>query len=317
MSPVGTRPCSPLPLRDMAATRTLLVEAVRRALDTMGVDASFEVVVERSARPEFGDWSSPAPLGLAKVLRRAPAAIAAELADLLAVAEVPRVRAWTVTPPGYINAHLDDRIWAEAVLAASADLEATGVVDLPTEAAKAAGKTLVEHTATNPNKAAHIGHLRNACIGDTVARVLRRTGHMVEVNNYIDDTGVQVADVVVGIRELGIEPVPGEPFDQYCSRVYIAVSARYETHPDLLERRRAVLHEVEEGGNETAVFVKDVARRIVNAHLSTMRRFDIAYDLLTWKSDIIGLGFWRQAFELLRESVRSSLSRLASSRDAG
>jgi arginyl-tRNA synthetase len=286
----------------MADTRTLLVEAVRRALDAIGVDPAFEVVVERSARPEFGDWSSPAPLGLARVLRRAPAAIAAELAEHLQAAQVPRVRAWTVTPPGYVNAHLDDRAWAGSVLAAATVLETTGGVDLPTEAAAAAGKTLVEHTATNPNKAAHVGHLRNACIGDTVARVLRRTGHTVEVNNYIDDTGVQVADVVVGIRELGIEPKPGEPFDQYCSRVYIAVSARYDTDSGLLEQRRAVLREIEEGGNETAVFVKDVARRIVNAHLATMRRFDIAYDLLTWESDIIGLGFWRQAFELLRES---------------
>ena len=286
----------------MADTRTLLIEAVRRALDSSGVDPGFEVVVERSARPEFGDWSTPAPLGLARVLRRPPAAIAAELAAHLEAAEVPRVRAWTVTPPGYVNAHLEEGAWAGAVLATATDLEATGRPDLPTDAAIAAGKTLVEHTATNPNKAAHIGHLRNACIGDTVARVLRRTGHAVEVNNYIDDTGVQVADVVVGIRELGLEPMVDEPFDQFCSRVYIAVSARYETDPTLLERRRAVLREVEEGGNETAVFVKDLARRIVNAHLATMRRFDIAYDLLTWESDIIGLGFWRQAFELLRES---------------
>ena len=299
MSPVGTEPCSPLPLRDMADTRTLLLQAVRRALDGSGVDPSFEVVVERSARPEFGDWSTPAPLGLARVLRRAPLAIAEELAVRLDAAHVPRVRAWTVTPPGYVNAHLDDRAWAEAVLASAAVLETAGTVDVPTAAA---GKTLVEHTATNPNKAAHIGHLRNACIGDTVARVLRRTGHAVEVNNYIDDTGVQVADVVVGIRDLGIDPMPGEPFDQYCSRVYIAVSARYETDTELLGRRQAVLREVEAGGNETAAFVKDVARRIVNAHLATMRRFDIAYDLLTWESDIIALGFWRQAFELLREA---------------
>ena len=299
MSPVGTEPCSPLPLRDMADTRTLLLHAVRSALDGSGVDPSFEVVVERSARPEFGDWSTPAPLGLARVLRRAPLAIAEELAVRLDAAHVPRVRAWTVTPPGYVNAHLDDRAWAEAVLASAAVLETAGTVDVPTAAA---GKTLVEHTATNPNKAAHIGHLRNACIGDTVARVLRRTGHAVEVNNYIDDTGVQVADVVVGIRDLGIDPMPGEPFDQYCSRVYIAVSARYETDTELLGRRQAVLREVEAGGNETAAFVKDVARRIVNAHLATMRRFDIAYDLLTWESDIIALGFWRQAFELLREA---------------
>jgi arginyl-tRNA synthetase len=286
----------------MADTRTLLVAAVRQALDAAGVDAAFEVVVERSARPEFGDWSTPAPLGLARVLRRAPAAIAAELAAHLEEQRVPRVRSWTVTPPGYINARLEDGVWAGAVLASATALEATGAVDLPMDAARASGKTLVEHTATNPNKAAHIGHLRNACIGDTVARVLRRTGHAVEVNNYIDDTGVQVADVVVGIRELGLVQEPGEPFDQYCSRVYIAVSARYEVDAALLEHRRAVLREVEEGGNETAIFVKDLARRIVNAHLATMRRFDIAYDLLTWESDIIGLGFWRQAFELLRES---------------
>jgi arginyl-tRNA synthetase len=298
----------------MADTRMLLIEAVRRALDDLGVDAAFEVVVERSARPEFGDWSTPAPLGLARILRRAPAAIAADLAARLEAAPVPRVRAWTVTPPGYVNADLDVRTWVDAVLAAATDLETTGTVDLIDVGAWAAGKTLVEHTATNPNKAAHVGHLRNACIGDTVARVLRRTGHAVEVNNYIDDTGVQVADVVVGIRELGIEPMPDEPFDQYCSRVYIAVSARYETDPGLLERRRAVLRDVEEGGNPTAVFVKEVARRIVNAHLATMRRFDIAYDLLTWESDIIALGFWRQAFELLRESgaiVLAETGRLA------
>ena len=305
----------------MADTRTLLVQAIREALDAAGVDPGFEVVVERSARPEFGDWSTPAPLGLARVLRRAPAAIAAELCAHLEAAGVPLVREWTVTPPGYVNARLEDRAWAGAVLAAAGELERTGVLDLPpeaaaaagelertgvldlpTEAAAAAGKTLVEHTATNPNKAAHIGHLRNACIGDTVARVLRRTGHAVEVNNYIDDTGVQVADVTVGIRELGIPQMPDEPFDQYCSRVYVEVSSRYETHPALLARRREILHEVEEGGNDTAVFVKELARRIVNAHLATMHRFGIAYDLLTWESDIIGLGFWRQAFELLKES---------------
>jgi arginyl-tRNA synthetase len=284
----------------MADTRTLLVAAVRAALDAAGVDPSFEVVVERSARPEFGDWSTPAPLGLARVLRRVPAAIAAELCDHLDAAHVPLVRSWTVTPPGYVNAHLEDGTWAAAVLGAATRLEESGALDLPPQTSD--GKTLVEHTATNPNKAAHIGHLRNACIGDTVARVLRRLGRTVEVNNYIDDTGVQVADVVVGIRELGIEPRPGEPFDQYCSRVYVEVSARYETDPALVERRREILHEIEQGGNETAVFVKEIAQRIVTAHLATMHRFDIAYDLLTWESDIIALGFWRQAFELLRES---------------
>jgi arginyl-tRNA synthetase len=292
----------PVTLARMPDTRTLLLKAVREALDAAGVDPEFEVVVERSARPEFGDWSTPVALGLARVLRRAPAAIATELTAHLNAAQVPLVRAWEVTPPGYVNARLADAAWGDAVLATARDLEDNGALDLSTEVAIESGKTLVEHTATNPNKAAHVGHLRNACIGDTVARVLRRTGHTVEVNNYIDDTGVQVADVAVGIRELGFEQLPGEPFDQYCSRVYVEVSGHYELNPALLERRREILHDVEQGGNETAVFVKDIARRIVDAHLATMLRFDIAYDLLTWESDIIALGFWRQAFELLKES---------------
>ena len=122
------------------------------------------------------------------------------------------------------------------------------------------------------------------------------------MNNYIDDTGVQVADVVVGIRELGIEPMPDEPFDQYCSRVYIAVSARYETDPGCSSGGAPCCARSRRAATRRPSFVKDLARRIVNAHLATMRRFDIAYDLLTWESDIIGLGFWRQAFELLRES---------------
>ncbi len=173
---------------------------------------------------------------------------------------------------------------------------------LPPEEPPPSGRTLIEHTATNPNKAAHVGHLRNACIGDTVARILRRLGHEVEVQNYIDDTGVQVADVAIGVRELGIAEDPDEPFDRYCSRVYVEVERRYETDPQLQARRLEVLRAIEEGGNDIARFVKTLASRVVDCHLATMQRFDIGYDLLTWESDIIALGFWRRAFELLREA---------------
>ncbi len=192
-------------------------------------------------------------------------------------------------------------MWARDVISTALALDTATPLELPSGYNFVTGKTLVEHTATNPNKAAHIGHLRNACIGDTVARVLRRTGHEVEVDNYIDDTGVQVADVAIAIRDLHLEPDPGEPFDQFCSRAYVEVSRRYEQDPALTARRAEVLHEIEAGGNDTAAFVKDLTRRIVTAHLATMARFDIHYDLLTWESDIIGLGFWRQAFELLRD----------------
>ena len=276
-----------------------LRRAVRTALDELGA-AEVEAVVERSARPEFGDWSTPAPLRAARVLREPPRRIAERLRDRLSAQQVEHVGAWSVSG-GYVNAHLDDASWAPAVIDEARTRRADQPVAPPDGFEVVAGKTLIEHTNINTNKAAHVGHLRNACLGDSVARILLRTGHRVEVNNYIDDTGVQVADVVVGIRELGMEPLPGEPFDQYCSRVYVEMSRRYEAEPELLERRRATLHDIESRHNPTAEFAKQLAARIVAAHLATMRRFDIGYDLLTWESDILELGFWRTAFEQLRE----------------
>src|SRR5207253_3890030 len=138
-----------------------------------------DAVVEPSARTEFGDWSTPAAMQGARVLRRPPMEIAASLRDRLEAARLDLVREWTVSPPGYVNARLDDAVWARAVLDGAAELDPSRPVDAPPGVA-ITGKTLVEHTATNPNKAAHVGHLRNACIGDTVARVLRRTGQTVE-----------------------------------------------------------------------------------------------------------------------------------------
>lgn len=280
----------------------LIAAALDVALGDLAPDAKLEAAVEPSARSEFGDWSSPVALRAAKVLRRPPMVIAEEIRQLLLASPMPIVREWTVTPPGYLNARLRESEWAPGVISAAESLDRSVPIILTPELPTRSGKTLVEHTATNPNKAAHVGHLRNACIGDAVSRILRRTGHPVEVNNYIDDTGVQVADVTVGIRELGLAPEPDEPFDQFCSRAYVDVCRRYDHQPDLVERRRATLHAIEAGDNEVAVFVKDLASRIVDAHLATMGRFGIGYDLLTWESDIIALGFWRSAFERLRDS---------------
>ena len=297
----------------MLDVRTELAQAIRSALDAQGVGAEVEAVVEPSARPEFGDFSTPAPLRAAKVRRMAPIRIAEELRDALAARALPYVEEWTVSPPGYVNCRLRDSVWAREVIDSALGLDPS-VPLRPASSPEPAGRTLVEHTATNPNKAAHVGHLRNACIGDTVVRLLRRTGHDVEVQNYIDDTGVQVADVAVGLRNLGIEQPQDEPFDQFCSRVYVEVCRRYEAEPDLVELRRRTLHEIEQGGNDTAAFVKDLAGRIVGHHLKTMARFDIGYDLLTWESDIIALGFWRRAFDLLRDSgaiVKAAEGKLA------
>ncbi|GAC1338052.1 MAG: arginine--tRNA ligase [Candidatus Dormibacteria bacterium] len=282
----------------MSSIHARLVAALRAALDDLGA-TEVDAVVEPSSRADFGDWSTPAALRAARVLRRAPLLIAEELRERLTRDSPAVVRAWSVSPPGYVNARLDEAVWAPEVIGAALALDAATPLAGPGPGHH--GKTLVEHTAINTNKAAHLGHLRNASLGDAVARILRRTGERVEVNNYIDDTGAQVADVVVGIRELGLEAREGEPFDQFCSRAYVEVSRRYQEQPQLMESRRTVLQDIEARRNPTAAFVKELAARVVAAHLVTMRRFDIGYDLLTWESDIIELGFWRRAFDQLRE----------------
>jgi arginyl-tRNA synthetase len=170
-----------------------------------------------------------------------------------------------------------------------------------------AGKAIVEHTAINPNKAAHIGHLRNSALGDTLVRVLRFNGIPVEVQNYIDDTGVQVADVVVGFRVLekmslaDVQKVADTTrFDYYCWDLYARVGEWYGKDDAKLKVRAQTLHDIEHGGNENADLAAFIADRIVRCHLLTMARMNVDYDLLTWEGDILRLKFWAQAFDVLK-----------------
>ena len=170
------------------------------------------------------------------------------------------------------------------------------------QVAGAGEKIIVEHTNINPNKAAHIGHLRNAVLGDTFVRMLRASGRAVEVQNYIDNTGVQVADVVVGFLHPEIFPLTAqERFDYLCWDLYAAVSAYYEHHPEAIEWRKQALHDIEAGGNATSEKAHEVADKIVHAHLATMWRLNIEYDVLPRESEILHLKFWATAFELLKE----------------
>ena len=172
-----------------------------------------------------------------------------------------------------------------------------------------AAKVIVEHTNINPNKAAHIGHLRNAVLGDTFARMLRARGKHVEVQNYIDNTGVQVADVVAGFHFLeGKTPADvailldgEERFDYVCWDLYARTSQYYKDKPDSLAWRAETLHAIEAGQGELADLAHLVADAIVNAHLATMLRLNIQYDVLPRESEILHLKFWASAFELLKE----------------
>lgn len=263
-------------------------------------DVDHEPVVQVPPRRALGDLASPAPLHLARTLRQKPRDIAEALLEDL---ELPSwVREARVEGAGYVNVFLDRSRITAAMLGG-------GTLDLDEKASARAEspKVIVEHTNINPNKAAHIGHLRNAVLGDVLIRGLRHLGHPVEVQNYIDDTGVQVADVVVGfidIRGLSIAEVAAieEPFDYVCWDLYSEVGRWYEEDPAHKERRRETLHQLESGEGPRAEMGRMIAERVVERHLATMARLGIDYDLLTRESDILGLDFFAVAFEKLKAS---------------
>jgi arginyl-tRNA synthetase len=291
-----------LPVHQLVRAR--MAETVGRLYGLTPDDPAIaEMALETPPRRALGDIAVPVAFTLARRLRKAPRAIAQELAGALGALDgVARVEA---APNGYLNFFLDRAYWAQTWLGGSFRLKA--------EAAQSSEKTIVEHTAINPNKAAHIGHLRNATTGDAFGRLLRFQGRAVEIQNYIDDTGVQVADVVVGFRELEQKDLAAvraiadsTRFDYYCWDLYARVTEWYGADPDpakpRLKIRTAALHDIEHGGNDTAAIAAFIAERIVRAHLKTMARLNIRYDLLTWEGDILRMQFWAHAFAFLKKT---------------
>ena len=255
------------------------------------------VVVEQPKQPEFGELAIPLAFQLARELRQAPKKIAAELLE--GIGAIDGVAGMEVAGNGFINIRLDRGAYAQALLQPP-----------PEEAVSAGGKIIVEHTNINPNKAAHIGHLRNAVLGDTFVRMLRSRGRDVEVQNYIDNTGVQVADVVAGfhflegqtpdqVRALAARTEPR--FDYVCWELYARTAQHLKQHPEL-PWRAETLHAIEAGAGALAEMGAVEADAIVEHHLDTMLRLGIAYDVLPRESEILHLQFWAAAFEKLKQS---------------
>jgi len=269
-----------------------IVEFLRRRYP----DATLpEVVIEQPPKVELGDFAIPL-FPFAKPLRTAPPNIAEAIrADIGPIEGIAEMR---VAPPGYLNVRID-RLWMAAALAA----DQKPLVEIP------AGKILVEHTSINPNKAAHIGHLRNAILGDTFVRLLRYAAREVDIQNYIDNTGVQVADVVVGFTQIekksraAIEALARRPrFDYYCWDLYAQVSQWYQQDKQNLQARSQTLHAIEDAASETAAIAELISTAVLRRHLETMDRLDIEYDFLPRESEILHLHFWDAAFTKLKDS---------------
>ena len=284
-----------LPVHERLRERLL---ATLQQLYQLPPDALPQLPIEYPPKRELGDLATPVAFELARRLRKAPRAIAQEIAAALGpIAGIARVDA---APNGYLNVYLDRVAFTRQELASTDDGRST--MD------DGRSKAIVEHTAINPNKAAHIGHLRNSALGDTLVRVQRFRGVPVEVQNYIDDTGVQVADVVVGFRELERKSLDDirhiadtTRFDYYCWDLYARVTHWYDEDKERLKIRAATLHDIEHGGTEASAVAAFIADRIVRCHLVTMARLNVDYDLLTWEGHILRLQFWARAFEILKE----------------
>jgi arginyl-tRNA synthetase len=270
------------------------------------------VVTERPPKLAMGEVASPLCFELAKRLKKPPRALAQEIANSLKpIAGLARVE---VAGGGYLNFFFDRAAFFQA---ASEQAGHEGVA-----AGAAATKTVVEHTSINPNKAAHIGHVRNAVLGDTFARVLRHVGRRVEVQNYIDNTGVQVADVVLGFLHLEKKSIhevralaAGPKFDYLCWDLYTRVTHFLEEDKSRLALRGETLKEIEEGRGDVAKMAEVISTAIVKCHLRTLDRLGIDYDLLSRESEILHLKFWDAAFEMMKR--RGTIQLAAEGKNAG
>lgn len=276
-------------------------EALRSAIQKLWEIDIPEIVLNQTPKIEMGELASPVCFELAKRLKKSPKAAAEEL--IQSVGTIPGIARIQMAGAGYINFHFDR---AESFRDSFKRL----AVEKTVAGAPVGGKAIVEHTNINPNKAAHIGHLRNSTIGDTFVRILKAVGQQVEVQNYIDNTGVQVADVIVGFKYLEKKTVaevraliedPNVRFDYYCWDLYAKASGFYESQDPKHTLRGQTLKEIEESGNEISEMAELVAMKIVQCHLATMARIGVRYDLLPRESDILHLKFWDRAFRQLQD----------------
>ena len=269
---------------------------LKKILDDLSLtNVSFSV---EPSKPGFGDASSNISFLLSKQLKKSPKDIALLLSEKYSDCQSTLVLKSEAHPSGYLNFYADWKKLNQLILSESF-LGEFGMVDLGENSS-----IVVEHTSVNPNKALHIGHIRNIIIGDTVSRILKKSNFKVNVLNYVDDSGLQVADIIVGFKHFGFpqDPPTGKKFDHYCGDdVYVKTTEKYESDPTLEEIRKNTLKELEDASSETARFADKITRRVLSAQLETCWNLGVYYDCLNFESQIIRSGLWGTIFEKLKE----------------
>ncbi len=267
--------------------------AILKALEKIGIkDVKFDVL--EPTVEGIGEVTTNVAFTLSKKLKRPPIEMAKEIVGNMEID--PWFKKIEAHPKGYINFWLSYLEYGEALFERVLIRENYGKLDVGR-----GRKVVIEHTSVNPNKALHIGHARNVVIGDTIGRLMKRAGYNVSILNYIDDTGTQVADVLVGFLYLGFKKDVERKFDQYCGDVvYIEVNKRFEEDPSLIEKRREIIKQLEVGG-PIAEVAREIIDRIVREQLKTCWRLGAEYDLLNWESHILRSGYWNEVFSMLKK----------------
>ena len=284
-------------------TFQVLINEVRELVSFALTSAGYPVIdfgISEPLQQEFGDLSCNVAFLLSKHLKKPPSKIATELAEAIR----PRIQGSYILSVDSVGGHIN--LKANYALLSPATI--SNVLSNPKNYGYpniGQGRHIViEHTSVNPNKALHVGHMRNVIIGDTLYRIMRATNHRTTVLNYVDDSGVQIADIIVGFKFAGFPlepPTKNQKFDHYSGdEVYVKINEIYERDPQVAEKRKLVLKEIEEGKSEIAHFAMDITLRVLREQLKTCWRMKVRYDLLNFETHIVGSKLWSKTFELLK-----------------
>ncbi|MDA0755871.1 MAG: arginine--tRNA ligase [Crenarchaeota archaeon] len=271
-----------------------------RSKTTKILDAKNYVPVQfsvESAKPGFGDITCNVSFLLSKQLKKSPQEISTELSKMYNFDDMPQIKNVESHPSGYLNFCIDYTKFNDHVINLSLQ-ENYGTLEFGNNE-----KIVVEHTSVNPNKALHVGHIRNIILGDVISKILKKANYDVKVLNYVDDYGLQVADIIVGFTELGFsqESPDNKKFDHYCGdTVYVKTTEKYESDKELEGKRHEILKQLEDSSSEVSKIAQTITRKVLNEQLKTVWNLGVFYDCLNFESQIIHSKLWDTIFEKLK-----------------
>lgn len=298
-------------------------------LESVGIPPD-PATLNTPADRQFGERATNAAMRLARERRMAPRQIAEEVVAHFDSTQASLIAAVEPAGPGFINFRLNYEVFAPQVIEAVREMGAM----YGRRASTAPQSIVVEHTSVNPNKEWHIGHVRNAVLGDVVMRLLRLAGNQVQVQNYIDDTGLQAAQAVYALLSFPEQPLPDEKYDHYIGRLYVKIAAEIAAEQALTDRLKTVQGGVpgassagQTGIDETASILArlsnierlktgilqsmhaiergehhDIQQQLLGAQLQTAFRLGIFYDLLNWESHLVGSHLFADAIGRIEQS---------------